>query len=319
MNHRVTMLVYGDAQSLDIVGPLEVFARTDRWLRDHHGKSAYEIELVAGSAELIRMSNGLLIGPCRKFRDLSGTDTLLVTGGIGWKDAASDEDLLAWLREFAPRVGRLAGICTGALVLAAAGLTKGKAVTTHWAYLDRLAEIDPDCTVDRSSIFVRSDQVITSAGVTAGMDMALHLIEEDHGKTVALHVAQQLVLFLRRPGHQAQFSQHVITELRDTRFAALELWVLENIESDLKVRTLAARAGLSERHFIRRFTIEVGSSPAVWVRSLRLAAARRQIEQGTPSLKDVAKRCGFGDEQGLRRAFVSALGVTPSDYAVRFG
>lgn len=319
MTHHVAMLVYDDAQSLDIVGPLEIFARTDRWLRDHRGcEGAYAIELVAGTSQPVRMSIGLTIGPCRELRHVRAADTLLVTGGVGWERAAADRQLVDWLRAIAPRAGRVAGICTGSLILAAAGLAKGHSVTTHWAYLDRLAELEPDCTVDSTSIFVRSGKTITSAGVTAGMDMALALVEEDHGKTVALHVAQELVMFLRRPGHQAQFSQHVATELRDTPFTALERWVLDHLDGELVVPALAAQVGLSERHFIRRFTAEVGIAPAAWVRSLRMAAARRQIEQGAPNLKEVARRCGFGDEQRLRRAFVAALGVTPSDYAARF-
>ena len=148
--------------------------------------------------------------------------------------------------------------------------------------------------------------------------MALSLVEEDHGKPVALHVAQELVMFLRRPGHQAQFSRHVAAELRDTPFAALERWVLDHLDADLSVTALAARVGLSDRQFVRRFTAEIGAPPAAWVRDLRIAAARRQIEQGAPNLKLVAHRCGFGDEQRLRRAFTAVLGVTPSDYAARF-
>ena len=172
--------------------------------------------------------------------------------------------------------------------------------------------------VDRTSIYVRDGDIITSAGVTAGMDMALSLVEDDHGRAVALHVAQELVIYLRRPGDQAQFSRHVAAELRDTPFAALESWVIDNLDADLAVAALADRSGLSERQFYRRFTAEIGASPANWVRDLRLAAARRHIEQGARSLKDVARRCGFGDEQRMRRAFQAQLGVTPSDYAQRF-
>lgn len=319
MTHRVAMLVYDDAQMLDIAGPLEVFARASRWLHEHRGAAgSYSVELVARSARPIRASNGLSVGPCRAVGEAGAPDTLLVTGGIGWEAAAADRVLIDWLRKASAGAGRTGAICTGSLILAAAGLVRGRQVTTHWAYLDRFAEIEPDCVVDRTSIYVKSGPIVTSAGVTAGMDMALSLVEADHGKPVALHVAQELVMFLRRPGHQAQFSRHVAAELRDSPFAALERWVLDSLDADLGVAALAGRTGLSERHFVRRFTAEIGVPPATWVRGLRVAAARRQIEQGAPSLKDVARRCGFGDEQRLRRAFVATLGVTPSDYAARF-
>jgi transcriptional regulator GlxA family with amidase domain len=319
MTRLVSMLGFDEAQILDITGPLEVFARTSRWLHDHHGadRPAYEVELQSLSGGPLRMSNGLemLSMPAR----IRPVDTLLVAGGIGAPAAADDPDVMAWLVEAARQARRLAGVCTGSIILAAAGLLADRRATTHWRYLDRLQQRDPSCIVDRSSIFVRDGNVTTSAGVTAGMDMALALVEEDHGRAVALHVAQELVIYLRRPGDQAQFSRHVEVELQDTPFAPLELWVLDNLDADLSVAELAARSNLSERQFYRRFTAEIGASPANWVRDLRLAAARRRIEQGARSFKDVARRCGFGDEQRMRRAFQSRLGVSPSDYAERFG
>jgi transcriptional regulator GlxA family with amidase domain len=212
MPHRVVMLVYDDAQMLDIAGPLEIFARTSRWLSEHRGMpDAYSVALAAKSGRAVRTSNGLNVGPCTPFAEAGPADTLLVTGGIGWEAAAQDAELLAWLRAASADAPRVGAICTGSLVLAAAGLARGREVTTHWAYLDRLAELEPDCTVDRTSIYVESGPIVTSAGVTAGMDMALSLVEADHGKPVALHVAQELVMFLRRPGHQAQFSRSFAT------------------------------------------------------------------------------------------------------------
>lgn len=318
MTRLVTMLCFEGAQILDVTGPLEVFARTSRWLQDHHAVSPppYEVELVAMAAGPVRMSNGLsLLADRAQQREV---DTLLVAGGIGATAAAEDPQLTAWLRGAAPKARRVAGVCTGSIVLAAAGLLANRRATTHWAYLDRLRAREPTCSVDRTSIYVRDGNLVTSAGVTAGMDMALALVEEDHGRAVALHVAQELVIYLRRPGDQAQFSPHVAAELRDTPFAALESWVLDNLATDLSAGTLAQFAGLSERQFYRRFTAEIGASPAAWVKDLRLAAARRHIEQGARSLKEVARRCGFGDEQRMRRAFQVRLGVTPSDYARRF-
>ena len=313
------MLAYEQAQSLDIVGPLEVFARASRWLKDHRAQdeAAYDVDVVTMDGGPLRMSNGLSIMTTRA-ADIVSADTLLVTGGIGCHEAAEDRALLDWLRHMAPRVRRLGGVCTGSIVLAAAGLLRGRTATTHWAYLDKLQAREPSCSVDPSSIFVRSGNIITSAGVTAGMDMALALVEDDHDRSVAVHVAQELVMYLRRPGDQAQFSRHLSIELKDTAFASLDLWVRDNLDRDLSVKALAAQAGMSERHFIRRFTAEIGCPPAAWVRNQRIESARRQLEQGAGALKEVARRCGFGDEQSLRRAFQARLGVAPSEYAARF-
>jgi transcriptional regulator GlxA family with amidase domain len=313
------MLAYEQAQSLDVVGPLEVFARASRWLRDHRGmeEPAYEVALVTIGGGLLLMSNGLSIMTAPA-ADVRSADTLLVTGGIGCYRAAEDQALIDWLKATAPRVRRLGSVCTGSIILAAAGLLRGHKATTHWAYLDRLQSREPSCAVDLASIFVRSGNIITSAGVTAGMDMALALVEDDHDRSVAVHVAQELVMYLRRPGDQAQFSRHLAIELKDTPFASLELWVAEHLGSDLSVKALAVQAGMSDRHFVRRFTAEIGCPPAAWVRNLRIEAARRQLEQGAATLKEVARRCGFGDEQSMRRAFQTRLGVTPSDYAARF-
>lgn len=313
------MLAYDQAQSLDIVGPLEVFSRASRWLSDHRSvkEPAYEVSIVTIGGGPLLMSNGLsiLTAPAAQ---VGSIDTLLVTGGIGCAAAAQDAQVVDWLKGMAPRVRRLGSVCTGSIVLAAAGLLQGHKATTHWAYLDELQSRDPSCVVDRTSIFVRSGKVITSAGVTAGMDMALALVENDFDRSVAIHVAQELVMHLRRHGDQAQFSRHLAMELKDTPFASLQLWVAENLHGQLSVSKLAAQAGMSDRHFIRRFTAEVGCPPATWVRNLRIEAARRQLEQGAESMKDVARRCGFGDEQSMRRAFQARLGVTPSDYAMRF-
>lgn len=319
MARRIVMLGYEQAQSLDVIGPLEVFARASRWLRDHRNlaEPAYEVDLVTMDGGPLLMSNGLSV-LARRAADVDDVDTLLVTGGIGCHRAAEDAALLQWLRNMGPRARRLGSVCTGSIVLAAAGLLRRQKATTHWAYLDKLQAYEPSCAVDRHAIFVRSGKIITSAGVTAGMDMALALVEDDYDRSVAVHVAQELVMYLRRPGGQGQFSRHLAIELSDTPFATMELWAADNLASDLSVPALASQAGMSERHFIRRFTAEIGCTPAAWVRTLRIEAARRQLEQGTGSLKEVARRCGFGDEQSMRRAFQAHLGVTPSDYVTRF-
>ncbi|HEU5468654.1 MAG TPA: DJ-1/PfpI family protein [Steroidobacteraceae bacterium] len=318
--HRVVMLAFPQAQVLDVAGPLEVFARTARWLSEHRGAAspAYATELVAARAGPLAMSSGLELVATRRYADVDDADTLLVAGGIGWEAAARDRALLGWLKVQAGRVQRLGSICNGALLLAAAGLLDGRPATTHWAYLDRLAALAPNARVDRDALYVRAGNIYTSAGVTAGMDLALALIEQDHGKAVALAVAQELVLFLKRPGGQSQFSRHLEAQKRDDLFGELELWMLENPRADLSVESLARRMSMSPRHFARQFRARLGTSPGAFVRRQRVEQARRRIEEGAMRLKQVARECGFADEQALRRSFQDLVGVTPAEYRARF-
>jgi len=313
------MLGFERAQILDITGPLEVFARTSRWLRDHQDLcfDAYEIELIAPRAGPFETSGGLQLLAARRFVDLRSADTLLIAGGIGYEALLKDRELLDWIRRQASKVGRIGSICTGALVLAAAGLLDGKRATTHWAYCDRLAKLAPGARIERDSIFVH-DTLYTSAGVTSGMDMALALVEADWGKACALAVAQELVMYLKRPGGQSQFSRFLSAERRDDVFGNLELWILEHLDADLSVESLARRADMSARHFSRQFTQRMGATPADYVRRLRVERARARIEGGAVRVKQVARECGFADEQKLRRAFRQVLGVTPAEYRARF-
>jgi transcriptional regulator GlxA family with amidase domain len=318
--HRVAMLAYDNAQILDITGPLEVFARTSRWLIDQKLRRTpcYEITLLGERRGMIRTSGGLKLEVSASYRDAGPIDTLLISGGIGCEQALDNEALLEWIRGQSKRVERLGSICTGALILAAAGLLKHRPATTHWAYCDRLGEMAPDTAVNVDAIFVKSGRVYTSAGVTAGMDMALAMVEEDCGRPVALAVAQALVMFFKRPGGQSQFSRHLAAQhTRDERLGELELWMLDNLERPLTVPELASRASMSPRHFARRFAAEVGSTPAEYVAQARVDAARRLLEETKLSLKEVAARCGFNEEQNLRRAFVKRLKVTPTEYRQR--
>jgi transcriptional regulator GlxA family with amidase domain len=318
--HRVVMLGFPQAQVLDITGPLEVFARTARWLADHRGvrPPAYEVELVAARAGPFATSGGLKLVATRRYDDAGRIDTLLVAGGIGFEAVTRDTALLGWLAAQARRVERLGSICNGAMLLAAAGLLDGKPATTHWAYLDRLARLAPNASLERDALYVRAGKIYTSAGVTAGMDLALALVEQDHGKAVALAVAQELVLFLKRPGGQSQFSRHLEAQRRDDLFGELELWMLENPRADQSVEALARRMSMSPRHFARQFRARIGASPAAYVRRLRVECARRRIEEGASRLKQVARDCGFADEQALRRSFQELVGVTPAEYRARF-
>lgn len=317
--HHVAVLAFPDAQILDVTGPLEVFSRTSRWLRDTwKAPEAYRIELLGLRSGPFRTSGGLDLTAARGFSDVETCDTLLVAGGIGWETPAADAALLAWLRAMAPRTQRVGSICTGALVLAAAGLLDGRRATTHWAYCDRLAALAPGCKVDPDAIYVQDGRLFTSAGVTTGMDMALELVEQDHGKATAVAVAQELVIYRKRPGGQAQFSRFLEAERRDDRLGELQLWILDHLDEDLPLDRLAAASGMSARHLSRRFKEEVGVSPAAYVARVRLEEARRRLEAGTHSLKDVARTCGFADEQNLRRAFRKHVGVAPRAYRERF-
>ncbi len=318
--HRVVMLGYPQAQVLDITGPLEVFARTARWLTEHRGerRPVYETELVSARAGPFETSGGLQLVATHRYDQARPADTLLIAGGIGWESVAKDPAQLRWIAAQSRRVQRLGSICNGAMLLAAARLLDGKPATTHWAYLDRLEKLAPQAKVDRDALYVRAGNIYTSAGVTAGMDLALALVEQDHGKAVALAVAQELVLFLKRPGGQSQFSRHLQAQRRDDLFGELELWMLDHPGADLTVENLARRMSMSARHFARLFAARLGTSPGAYVRRLRVEQARRRIEEGASRLKQVARDCGFADEQALRRGFQELVGITPAEYRSRF-
>jgi transcriptional regulator GlxA family with amidase domain len=263
---------------------------------------------------------GVEITPTIALDDIAGPiDTLLVSGGFGQPEASADQRLLAWLRSNRLRARRCGSICTGAFVLAAAGLLDGKRATTHWALASELGRRYPEVAVETDAIYVRDGSVYTSAGVTTGIDLALSLIEEDHGRTLSLRVARALVAYLKRPGGQSQFSNHLLAQ-----FAAsppvrqAQEWALENLSSDLSVRTLAKRARMSERSFRRAFVEETGEAPRDFVERIRIDAARSLFEEAQLSVQVVATRCGFDSADNLRRAFVRRLGVTPHDYRQRF-
>ncbi len=321
MTHSVSMLAYPDAQILDITGPLEVFARTARWLSDHDMTSepAYRVELLAERAGPLRTSSGLELVAQRAYRDAGPIDTLLVTGGLGFRRAGTDPALRAWLVEQAGRVKRLGSICTGSIVLAQAGLLDHHRATTHWAYCAELAKAGDDLAVDADAIYVRDGKLYTSAGVTAGMDLALAMVEEDWGQPVAVAVARELVMYLKRPGGQSQFSGHLKAQaLESSRLQQTVLWILDHLDQDLTVAAMAAHAAMSERSFSRRFAEQAGVTPARFVAEARVRAARRKLEQTGLPIETIAARCGFGSSETMRRAFLRELGISPSSYRDRF-
>jgi len=319
---HVVLVGYPDVQLLDVAGPLEVFAGAARLLDERGDRAgpAYTTELVAPRSGRFATSSGLGLVADRTFGSVrGGVDTLLVAGGPGTAAAMTDRALLAWLRRMAPRVRRLGSVCTGTFVLAEAGLLDDRRVTTHWNWCAALAERYPRLTVDPDPIFVRDGNVYTSAGVTAGMDLALALVEEDHGREVALTIARQLVLFLRRPGGQSQFSAQLATQAADRQpLRELQAWIVEHPDADLSVPALARRVAMSPRNFARVFAHEVGMTPARFVETVRVEAARRRLEESSHGVDAVAAACGFGTAEAMRRTFLRRLRVPPSAYRSRF-
>ncbi len=313
MTKRTVLVVLFDGvQSLDVTGPVEVFSAAGKV-----GGAPYEIRTASLDGLPVRTSSGLTLVPDGTLDEAPVPHTLLVPGGEGTR--ATDERLVDWLRERAPGAERLVSVCTGALLLAAAGLLDGRRATTHWAFCGTLARRHPEVEVEPDAIYVRDGKVATSAGVTAGIDLALALVEEDLGRDTALLVARVLVVFLRRPGNQAQFSAQLSAQtaqrepLRD-----VQQWITEHPAEDLGVEALAARARLSPRHFARAFQAETGMTPGRYVERVRVEQARRLLEDSALGVEEISRSCGYGTPEAMRRAFVKTLGVPPAEYRRRF-
>ncbi len=311
------ILAFPRVQLLDVAGPLQVLATANELAREDGSPSPYEVHVVAPQAGAVLASAGLAIvakplPPARQ-----GLDTLLVAGGAGVHDVAEDRRLLRWIARRAGQARRTASVCTGAFALAAAGLLDGRRVTTHWRRCTELAERYPALQVERDPIFVRDGNVWTSAGVTAGIDLALAFVEADRGRPAALSVARHLVVFAKRPGGQAQFSTGLALAT-DPGFDALHAWMVANLHHDLSVPVLADRAGMSERSFARHYRAATGMTPSRAVERLRVEAARDVLGSTRRSLKEVSRRCGFGSEETMRRSFLRILAVAPRDYRLRF-
>ena len=317
---RVVVLIYPGFQALDAVGPLEVLAGANELCRREGRPEPYRVELVALEAGPQPCESGYSVVATKAYREVRGAiDTLIVAGGSGSRAVRHDEKLQAWLRRTAKRVRRLCSVCSGALVLAEAGLLDGKRATTHWARLDHLARRHPRVRVERDPIFVRDGSVYTSAGVTAGIDLTLALVEGDCGAEIARTVARWLVVFLQRPGGQAQFSAHLSAAApSDRAFHELQAYIADHPERDLSVPALAARMAMSERNFARRFREQLGVSPAQYVLRARVESARIRLEKGNESIETVAERCGFGTEETMRRSFQKLVRVAPRSYRARF-
>jgi transcriptional regulator GlxA family with amidase domain len=317
----VVIVAYPGVQSLDVTGPLEVFAGAQR-LSDATGNSdrGYRVTIVSREGTSLQTSSGLTVTPDAGLEQAPGAiDTLIVAGGAGCMDAAADEALINWISDVSATARRTVSVCTGAFLLARAGLLDGRRATTHWTAAGELARLHPAVDVDPEPIFVRDGAVWTSAGVTAGMDLALALVEEDLDRDAALAIARHLVLFLRRPGNQSQFSA-TLTAQQPEREPLREAmrFVVEHVAQDHSVEAMAARAHMSARHFARAFRAETGVTPGRYVERVRLEAARRRLEDNAEPVAAIAAACGFGTAETMRRAFLRTLEVAPAEYRRRF-
>ena len=314
---HVVFVVFSDAMLLDLSGPMAAFEiACETAALDSR---PYRLIVASEKGGLVKTSSGLEI-MTRPILELDQIDTLLVVGGPGVHEAARSAPLVSWLSDCAGQIRRLCAVCTGAFVLASAGLLRQRRAVTHWGSCNLLRDRYPDTTVLPDAIYERDGSVWTSAGVTAGIDLALALIEEDLGRRDAIRVAKRLVVFLKRAGGQAQFSVPLnLQEADDGCFESLHNWIQENLDADLRVDALAAQAGLSSRTFQRLYLERTGRTPAKVVEELRLEAARRALEESRLSLKEIACRSGFADEEKMRRAFHRVLGVSPRDYRTKFG
>jgi transcriptional regulator GlxA family with amidase domain len=298
-------------QVLDVTGPLEVFSNVPD----------YQVTVVSSDGSDQLMTNrGIRLSGAVPCDVISGQiDTLVVAGGPGAENGEYDSDYIDWIADAARRSRRVASICTGAFVLAAAGLLDGKRAVTHWRFCDRLGREFPKVNVLPDPIFLRDGSIYTSAGITAGIDLSLALLEEDHGHQTALTVARQLVMFLVRPGGQAQYS-HMLSRQATTSepLRELQVYMLENLKADLSVEALAERIGMSPRHFSRVCLREMKMNPGQLVDRLRVEAAQQMIDSSSKGLKEIADACGFGSADSMRRTFQRVIGITAGEYTERF-
>ncbi len=314
---KIGIVVFNGCQILDCTGPAAVFGDANVQLRDmgfdHPG---YDIKLIAPQSGPVRTNCGVaLMADHSLASQRLEFDTLICAGGSGVHDfIANPPDVLA-IRRIARHARRIVSVCTGTFILAETGLLDGRRAVTHWAHCQRLANQYPQIRVEADPIFIKDNDVYTSAGVTAGMDLALALVEEDHGRDIALAVARGLVMFVKRPGTQAQFSKHLAAQMAPAgNIRDVQMWLLDNLSDTISVDEMADKAAMSLRTFNRQFKSETGMTPARYVTECRVDVARRLLEESPLSIKAIAEKSGFGDEERMRRAFRRHLGVSPDGY-----
>lgn len=311
MHKKIVIVGPPPVQILDVAGPLEVFSSAP----------GYEVQLATpGTANTLATHRHIALTNATPIHQIAGPiDTLVIAGGSGAESGVYDKHFVQWIAETAPQARRIAAICTGAFLLAAAGLLDGKKAVTHWHFCDKLAKEFPTVTVCPEPIYLRDGNIFTSAGITAGIDLCLALVEEDHGHQVALNVARHLVMFLVRPGGQAQYSHMLLNQAAASQpLRELQIWMLENLREDLTVERLAERIGMSPRHFSRICLRETRMNPGQFVDRLRTEAAQQLIDSSSMGLKEIANACGFHSADAMRRTFLRVLGVTPGEYKTRF-
>lgn len=314
----IHVLAFPNVQVLDVTGPLQVFASANDLARQQGLPLPYAVNVIAAQAEPVMTSAGLALVAAPLPAAETPCDTLVIAGGWGVYGAAEDPALVEWVRQKATQARRMTSVCTGAFLLAASGLLDGCRVVTHWTRCEELARKYPRLQVEANPIFIQQGSLWTSAGVTAGIDLCLALVEQDLGRAVALEVARHLVVFLKRPGGQSQFSVTLSLQQGGNRFSELHAWIAEHLHLDLSIPTLAAACGMSERSFVRHYRAETGQTPARAVELIRVETARRQLSDSAVAIKRIAVQCGFGSEETMRRSFVRALSISPQLYRERF-
>jgi transcriptional regulator GlxA family with amidase domain len=315
----IEMVAFDGVQILDVAGPLQVFVTANESIAKAGGPQPYTVRIVARQASGVAASAGIALATQALSPPGDAVDTLIVAGGPGVEAATEDKELVAWITARAATARRTASVCTGACLLAATGILDGRRAVTHWSFCDDLARRFPAVQVEPDPIFVRDGSVWTSAGVTAGIDLALALLEEDLGRDVALAVARYLVVFLKRPGGQAQFSAALSLQTGEAQFGKLHAWIDANLARDLSLPNLAAQAAMSERSFSRHYLEATGVTPARAVERLRVEAARQLLSDTRMPIKRIARQCGFGTEETMRRSCLRLLSTSPQDYRARFG
>ena len=312
----VAALGYNDCQILDLTGPLQVFASANQAL----GYQAYQLKFIGLDTQPIQTNSGMRILPDLAFSDLREVDTLLLSGGRGVKALLHNKALIDWVKQRAESVERIASVCSGAFLLAEAGLLKGKKAVTHWKSCALLDKNYEDIEVDSDAIWLKQGHLYTSAGVTSGIDLALALVEEDFGHAITMDVARELVVFVKRPGGQAQFSTQLNAQNEATGVVAkAQAYIQKNLDKPLGLTPLAEFCCVSERHLFRLFRRCCDSSPAAYIENSRLSLAQQLVCEGTLNFQQVAERCGFVSADNLRRVFLRRLGVNPREYKARFG
>jgi len=316
---HIAILGYDGVMGLDLVGPMEAFGSARVSSRRRGTEVCYRVTIVAPEARTFRSEFGLTMTAEKSLFAVRDVDTLIIPGGAGLRTGAHQGRLTAWLQRNVSSIRRIASVCTGIYALAASGLLDGRKVTTHWQFATDLARRYPKLQVDAGSLYIKDGKFWTAAGVTAGIDLSLALIEEDFGSHAALAVARELVVYMKRSGKQEQYSEPLQFQVQSRgRFADLVPWIAAHLDQDLSVESLAERVSLCPRHFARRFIQEFGSSPASFVRRLRLDEARQRLTAAECTVESVARSVGFNDADNFRRAFERCFGIAPSVYRSRF-